>query len=279
MPVPTIREAVQAAAQALSDTARNGGTLRASIAEQDGRHDVFTTFAPYSLAATLPSVSVEGLTYAHGTITETATPAKKVAEKGAKPEAAALSLNNTPLNKYAGKATLSLEQLLQTAELERLIGGVLLRQAIHALDADIVAALGAAGAVTTTSTGSAAVLAAIGDLIGKGAQPTHIAVNPADWVSIVGATTANAGYLNMADVEAGPRGALFGLRLVPAAAVTAKTAFVYDANALVVAENVNSPLLFMGPMSDTNESLLTVDVLAVPVLAAPAGASKVAVAA
>lgn len=279
MPTPTIAEAVTAAAQALAETARAGGSIRASITSQNGLADVYAAFSPYSLASTLPTVSIEGLHYRHGKVTETATPAKKVAEKAQKPEAAALTLESSDLNKYAGKVTLSLEQLLEVAELERLIGGVLLRQSIAALDADIAAALGSAAAVTTTEKGSAAVLAAIGSLLGAGGQPDHIAVNPSDWVSMVGATTTSAGYLNMADPEGGPRGSLFGLRLVPAAAVPAKTAYVYDSRALVVAENAHSPLLFLGPMSDTNESILTVDVLAVPVLAAPAGAAKVVVAA
>lgn len=279
MPTPTIAEAVQAAAQALADTARAGGTIRASISSQNGLADVFAAFSPYSLASTIPTVALEGLTYRHGKVTETATPAKKVPEKGAKPEAAQLTLETSDLNKYAGKATLSLEQLLEVAELERLIGGVLLRQAVAALDTDIAAELAKANAVTTAEKGSAAVLAAIGALIGSGSQPDNIALNPADWAAIVGATTTSAGYLNMSDPEAGPRGTLFGLRLVPAAAVPVKTAFVYDSRALVVAENQHSPLLFLGPMSETNESVLTVDVLAVPVLAAPAGAAKVIVAA
>lgn len=279
MPTPTISEAVTAAAQALADTARAGGSIRASISSQNGLSDVFASFSPYSLASTLPTVAIEGLNYRHGKVTETGTPAKKVAEKEKKPEAAALTLENTDLVKYAGKCTLSLEQLLEVAELERLIGGVLLRQAVAALDVDIAAALGTATAVTTTDKGSAAVLAAIGSLIGAGGQPDNIALNPADWAAIVGATTTSAGYLNMSDPEAGPRGTLFGLRLVPAAAVPAKTAYVYDSRALVIAENAHSPLLFLGPMSDTNESVLTVDVLAVPVLAAPAGAAKVTIAA
>lgn len=279
MPTPTIAEAVRAAAEALTETARTGGTIRATLSSQNGLADVFAAYAPFSLASTIGTVAVDGLSYNSATVTETATPAKKVAEKGAKPEAVTLSSASTPLNKYAAKATLTLEQLLSTRELERVVGGVMLRQCVAALDADIATALATASAVTTTEHGSAAVLAAIADLIGKGANPTHIGVNPADWAGIVGATTTGGGYLNMGDAEAGPRGTLFGLQLVPAAKVPAKTAYVYDANALVVAENVHSPLLFLGPETDTNESTVIVDVLAVPVLAAPTAAAKVAVAA
>lgn len=276
MPTPTIREAVAAAAEALATAARAGTSIRASLATQNGLHDVYASYAPYSLSATATSVRVDGPAYSHTVVADSATPAKKLAEKEKKPEGIKLTAATTNLVKYGVKASLTLEQLLYNAELERVVGSVLLRQCVQALDKDIAAALATASATTTTATGSGAVLSGVADLLANGGTPSHIALNPADWAAIVGAT-ANGSYLNMANVELGPSGLLFGLRMVPSSEVPAKTAYVYDASALVVAEHVDSPLLFLGPMSDTNESLLVVDLVAVPVLANPAAVTKVTV--
>jgi HK97 family phage major capsid protein len=279
MPTPTISEAVRAAAEALSSTARQGGSIRASLSTQNGIADVFASFAPYSLAASAVPVKVEGLTYNYTSVKDSPTPAKKVAEKAQKPEGVVLTPGHVDVGKYAVKASLSLEQLLSTNDLERIIGGVLLRQCITALDADISAALAAATATTTTDKGSKAVLAAIANLLATGARPSHIAVNPADWAAILGEQATGSGYINMSSPETGPVGTLFGLTFIPSAAVPAKTAFVYDQAAVVVAEHTESPLLFMSPMSDTNESLVIVDLVAAPVLAVPGAATKVVVAA
>lgn len=270
--MPVITEA-HAAAEAVVQAVRNGTALRASMSGIS-----WGDVAPYSIAANAATFTKsESRHYTLLDVTASA-PATKVAEKAQKPEVVTATNTEVPMAKYAGWASTTAECLVYVPEAERLIADVLLSQVVQAVDVDIVTALSAKSTTVTVASsvkGSAALLEAQAALIGKGAVPRAILVNPTDYAKLLGQTTS-LGFLNFSSVELGTSGQLFGMALVPTAAVTAGTAYLVDPRGVLVAEHVESPLLFVSAMSTKNEIELVADVFAAVGVASASAVAKVA---
>lgn len=263
-----------ATARALSDAAASGQGMRVSC-----KGLAYGLSGYLSLASRLSHVTVDGLNYHGLRVKDSATPVKAVAEASAKPKAADTESTNVALGKFAGYAELSLEVLLSTDEAARVVTDVLYRQALQALDAAIITEAGKAGnstAITSTATSvGGKLIDAAATVMAAGGRPGVVAVNPTDYAKIIGATD-NSGYVNTNDPERGPSGLFMGMALVPTAAAAADTAYVIDPAAIVVAENTESPLLFLSPMSTSNVATVILDLVAAPLVVLPAGVGKVA---
>lgn len=254
--MPIVEQAHQAAV-AIIDAVQSGNGLRASM------HGLsWAEYAPFSVSAYATTTVSESRHFTLLEVSPSGTPATHVAEGVEKPIVAEAHQSEVQLQKYAGRAHVSLECLVYTREAERLLADVVLNQVVQAMDTDLVAAMGAKHTpVTTTAKGSAALLEAQAALLGLGAVPTTVAVNPSDYAKLL-SQTANGAFLNFSSAELGTRGLLFGMALVPSAKVPAGTAYVFDGRGLVVAELAESPMLFVSSMSTKNEVDIIVDVFA-----------------
>ena len=272
--MPTTAEKVttsEQAAKAVVSAAESGGGVRASMAGL-----AWAGMSPFSLAAHCAHTTTDRSTFTLLAYEPSPTPATIVAEGDPKPEAILSARKELPLVKHAGYVEATLEQLLWAPSAEQVLSNVLVKQAVASLDKAIVAALDTTNTpVTATGSASQRILAAHAELLGLGSVPGAIAVSPADYAAIVGAET-NSGYLNLERPEEGFPGRLFGLGLVPTPAVVEGTAFVFDPSGVVVAEQAESPMLFVSPMSVSNTLTVIVDLIAATGIASSTAVAKVA---
>ncbi len=266
------QDVLGAAVQAVTDAARSGQSMRASA---NGL--AYGLAGSASIAAQCSTVEIDAKTYHALVVTDSGTPVTTVNEGAAKPNAIVTAGTSVDLVKHAGYASVSLESLTYYDETRRVITDVLWRQAVRSLDSAIVTAMAAAATVVVSADASPSVrvIAALAKAIDDAATPTAVVVNPADWAAIVSENDGGQ-YLNMASGESGPTGTFMGCNLVPASAVPAKTAYVFDSSAVVVAHHKDAPMLFLGAMDTSNKANLIIDLLAAPLVTLPKGVAKVA---
>jgi hypothetical protein len=200
----------------------------------------------------------------------TATPPAKVPKGGVKPVSVKLTASTRPIGKYAGIGELELEDVADSDSLAGAVYSVLIDGCLQAFDADIGAALTAgAGLDATGPDWASAVLAGIA------------AVPSANVLVMAGADYASAaspsGGFSMSAADSIP--VLFGLQVVLCAGLAAGTAFVANANALMVADSRLSPVVVVDPYSkaDTNTTRLVVDLMADAFVTAPGAVCAVTV--
>lgn len=262
-----------ATANALTEAARSGQGMRVSCR---GLSYALTGYV--SLAGQVNHVYVAGKHYSGLVVSDTATKVKVVAEGTAKPKAAETTTESVDIVKHAGYAEVSLESLVFYDEALRVVRDVLFRQALQSVDAALVTEM-AAHSTTLTTTGtdlSAKIIDGAAQLIAAGARSSVIGINPTDYAALVSANSGGQ-YLNMNDPERGPSGLFMSHRLIPTAAVPAKTVYLIDPTAVVVAEEEDSPYLFLSPMSTDNKSNVILDLFAAPLVVLPGGVGKITI--
>ena len=261
-----------ATANAITEAAKSGQGMRVSC---KGLSYGLTGY--YSLAGQVNHVYVEGRSYSGLVVKDTATKVAVVDEGKPKPKAADTETKSVDIVKHAGYASVSLESLVFYDEAVRVVRDVLFRQALQSLDTALVTALAASStALTTPGTSvSSKLIDGAAQLIAAGARSSVLALNPADYAALIGANSGGQ-YLNMNDPERGPSGLFLSHKLVPISAVPADTAYLIDPAAVVIAEEENSPYLFVSPMSTANLSEIILDLFAAPLVVLPGGVGKVA---
>jgi hypothetical protein len=201
-----------------------------------------------------------------------ATPASKVSEGSAKPNAVKFTPRNAmPLNKYAGYAEWSLEADLSAESLATVVANVLGAQCVQALEADCIAALetaGAAGDPVSGTTLQAAVIAAQAQILSNGGRPSIVVLGTDGYADLV--SLGSTGFV--VDPTSGPIGTWLGSVVHVSPTVAAGTAYVLDSAAMFIAENESSPVGIVNPFSQArsaNRIELVLDVIAAPVVVAP----------
>lgn len=253
-------------AAGMVDELTSGRPARISLGSKD------TAFSwlpglPVSIASYVSTAKVAGMSADVVVIEPSLTPVAKVTAGSQKPHATKFTPKAIQLAKYAGMAEFTLETHLSTDALLSVLGQVLGGQALQALEADAVAALGAAAGSATGADLQAAVVAGQAKVLSIGARPGLVVLGPAGYSSLV--TGGAAGFHT--DPTAGPIGTWLGSIVHVSPSVPAGTAYVLDPSAVFIAENEVSPLALLDPYSgsDTNTLRVVVDVIAAPVVIHP----------
>jgi|GEM_PF-4252517 len=254
------------------------------------RHSLGTTqeaFAwtegmPPTLANYIGATPVSGMRFDFVTVSPSATPAAKVAEKAAKPVAVSFVPGTKTLSKYAGQGTWTLEADLSAEALAAAVYQVIAGQCLMALEADILDVLDAGAAIdipgTATDTWPALLLAAQAAILGAGGRPGVIVVSPTDYAEMMTTGGESGGFAMFNDPEAGPLGRLlFGSAVHVSPALEAGTAYVLDPAAVLVGENENSPVVIANPYTSasTNEIQLVVDLIAAAAVVQPGAVAQI----
>jgi hypothetical protein len=260
--MPAINDLAAELARQLSST---GNAARATMGDRAVAFG-WMQGARVSASNLFASALVEGLTWKATRISLTGTPPVRVARGGVKPVAAQVASTTRTLVKFAGTAEAELEDIIDTQALVPTLGAVIVDGCMAAFDADIAAALEAAGGPAVAGLSWADAI-----LQGIAAVPSAsiLVASAADYPAIV---SPGAGYTLDPTTQVP---VLFGLRVV-IAPVTAGSAYVCDAGALMCAESTLTPLAVVDPFSraDVNVTRVVVDVLGDAYVTAPAGIAK-----
>lgn len=261
-------------AATLATQITDGRAGRATLGTRDVAFD-WTTGAPPVLARFVANALIDGLSFTAVTVKPSATKVAKVVEGGTKPNAVTLTSGDVPLSKYAGLATFSTERAIATDSLVPAVYACLISQALLAYDADAIAALSAAAAITETGTSwTGAILAGYAAVATTGALPDLLVMSGADYAAALEAP--GSGYTldpTTATVS------LFGMRICVSAAATPGTAYVLPAAAVLAVENTYSPIVVCDPFSGlaTNEVRLAAELFAGVAVTSPGQVAKVTV--
>lgn len=208
-------------------------------------------------------------------VTETGTPATKVAKSATKPVGATVASVSKTIPKYAAMATLTLEDFEQSEAVIGHVCSTLFAQAAVAQDADAVAALDAAVAepvaagswVAAISAGQAAVAA-------KGGAPNLLVVPAADWADLATEIADSAGLVT-------PSGDalldVLGSRVVISPGAPAGEAFVVDPSACVTVLRDAGVIVDAASGADTNTIRVVADLFAATFVTRPSGVAAIAV--
>jgi hypothetical protein len=226
---------------------------------------------PTTLANYVNTGQVTGMTTDVVIVEPSATPAAKVAEGTEKPLAVKFTPKTVTLSKFAGYAEWTLEAQLSTNALANVVANVIAAQCLQALETDCVAALdtaGTAGDPVSGATLQAAVIAAQAQVLSNGGRPSIVVLGTDGYADLV--SLGSTGFV--VDPTAGPIGTWLGSVVHVSPSVAAGTAYVLDSNAMFIAENELSPIGIISPYNQarSNKVELVVDILAAPVVVAPA---------
>lgn len=270
----TATDVAKNAADAVVEAAQNGRSMTASMSGLN-----WGAIAGTSLLAHVSLVSTESRYYGLLGVNQ-AGDAAVVPESGQKPEVAATEKQDLPLEKHAGYAVATQEDLIHTATAEWLISGVVLRQIAKSVDKAIVAQLDARNTpvdVSAASGPAAAIVAAQAELLANGLAPDVLALAPDAYASLIGESAAS-GYALIGGVtgpSAGSQGSLFGMTLVASNAVADGQGYLYDSRNVVVAHHAKAPQIWLGAMSTKNELDIIGDYNAAAGVASPDGVAAV----
>jgi len=232
---------------------------------------------PPTLADYCATATSAGMTFPAVIVGNSSTPAGLVAERGLKPLGASFTTANIPLRKFAGRATFTLEQTLDSAGLANVLTHVLGGQAVQALEAEGVAQLEASASETVNGTTLVeAVVAAQARVLANGGRPGILVLGTGGYADLV----ANGATGLVTDPAAGPVGRWLGMAVHVSPAVTdPAAAFVLDPDSVLVIQHETSPLVILDPFSNssTNEISLVVDLVAAVAVTSPGGVVKASV--
>jgi hypothetical protein len=203
-----------------------------------------------------------------------------VAERALKPQVAETVRQDLNVEKHAGWAEATVEDLSYVKTCEWLIGGVVLRQIAMSVDRAIVAALDANNQIVDYDPAAmepfGILLAAQAQLMANGVCPDTVAVSPSMYVEIISGMSASGfAQLGQAEIPTGGTGRLLGMSLVTSNAVADNTMYVFDSKDVVAAELSASPQLWLGAMSTSNIQQIVGDAFFACGVASPFGVVKV----
>ena len=225
MSLLTATPALESLANSLTATGMDVPS-RTRLGEKDPAF-AWTTGLPSIVARHVSTVDVAGSGYSAFQVVPAGTPGS-VAEGGTKDTLATGSFVNVSVKKYAGLASLSTEQHVQTDAAVAAFKHVLTQQVLKAYDADCIAAMVAdADATGSGSTFAAAILDGIANVISNGGNPDLIIMSGADYATAV--ESPGSGYL--LDPRSGVP-SLFGLSVGLATGAAAGESFVLDSSAV-----------------------------------------------
>ena len=260
-------------AEKLTTDLRSGLASRASLSGSQAAAFAWTDGLPPSIANYVTTVSVPGMRFDTVVASPSATPAGKVAEGAPKPNSVAFTTTTTPLAKYAGYGTWSLEADLSAEALAAAIYQVITGQSLMALETDVLAAI--ADGATIAATGASwaeALLSAQAQVLANGGRPGVISVSAADYAALMLENAGAGGFAMFNDPAAGPLGQLlFGSAVHVSPTQIAGTAYVFDPTAVLIGENEASPIVIADPFSQSvnNKIQLVVDLIAAGVVVGP----------
>lgn len=208
-------------------------------------------------------------------VSETGTPATKVAKSAAKPVGAQVNTVSKTIAKYAAMANLTLEDFEQSEQAVAAVASTLLAQAAVAQDTDAVAALDSAAAEPTPAASwIAAISAGQSAVAAKGGRPNLIVVPAVDWADLAAEVASTAGLTS-------PSGEallnVLGSRVVISPGAPAGEAFVVDPTACVNVLRDVGVLVDALSGADTNTIRVVVDLVASTFVVRPSGVAAIAV--
>ena len=203
-----------------------------------------------------------------------------VPERGQKPQVAETVRQDLNVEKHAGWAEATVEDLSYVKTCEWLIGGVVLRQIAMSVDRAIVAALDANNQPVDYDPAGAEpfgiLLAAQAQLMANGVCPDTVVASPSAYVEIISGMSASGfAQLGQAEIPHGGTGRLLGMSLVTSNAVADENLYVFDSKDVVAAELSASPQLWLGAMSTSNIQQIVGDAFFACGVASPFGVVKV----
>jgi hypothetical protein len=264
--VPSVNDLAAELARQLTST---GNAARATVGDRAQAFSWTAGIRPWA-GSVFASTLADGMQWRPTLVELTATPPAKVAKGGTKPVAVTLTASTRRLSTYAGIGEMEMEDIADSDSLVGAVYSVLIDGCLQAFDADIGAALTAGAGVTATGPDwSSALLAGIA------------AVPSANVLVMAGADYASAaspsGGFSMSAADSIP--VLFGLQVVLCAGLAAGTAFVANANALMVCDSRLSPVVVCDPYSraETNTTRLVADLMSDAFVTAPGAVCAVTV--
>lgn len=259
MPVLTTTgpPAISDLASRLVSDLNDGRIARQTIQGNRATAFEWTTGLPMILARQVQAATTDGLSWTAVRIAPSGTPAAKVAEGAAKPNAVTITSAAQALSKYAGLANCSTEQAIGTDALVPALASVVANSCLIAYDADCIAALAADhGPEVGGADWPSAINAGVAAVAGAGGSPEVLALSAADYATAV--QSPGPGYA-MDPTQGVP--SLWGLRIVMSAAIASGTAYVLDPSGVLAVELDGSPVAVVDPYTGlaTNAVRLAVE--------------------
>lgn len=215
------------------------------------------TVANYATPAT-----ASGMSFPVTRVTESGTPAAKVAAGAAKPDAATVTEADESLSKFAGIGKARLENFLNADSLAGAIARVLGASSLKAFELDAIGKLTAAmGTPVTAADWVGAAAAAQAQVVGRGGTPTVFVISHLDYAAFMLDVLATNAFSQSPE---SPIGAILGSPIHVSPSAPAGTAFVFDSAGVVCVEHEASPLVIVDTvtLASTNEIRIVGDLVA-----------------
>ena len=253
--------------QKIIDDLRQSGMSRGTLG--GGIAFGWTEQLPPTIASYCATELVEGMSVPTVRVSESGTPATIVAEGAPKPTGTVIATGTTPLRKFAGLGTFTMEASLTASGVAAAVAAVLGSSALMAFEEHAMGVLETdAGETATGGTWTAALAAAQGVLLGNGGRPALTIVSAADYGTLLGEISAGAGFSQSPD---SPVGAFYGSPLHVSPRLAAGSAFVLDTAAVVAFQHRESPLVVCDAVSqaEVNTARLVIDIVGAVAVANP----------
>lgn len=208
-------------------------------------------------------------------VSETGTPATKVAPSAVKPVGAQVQSVSKTIPKFAAMANLTLEDFEQSEAVIGQVVSTLFAQAATAQDADAVAALNAATpAAVPASSWVGAISAGQAQVAAKGGRPNLIVVPAVDWADLASEVATTAGLVT-------PSGAqimsVLGSAVVISPLAPAGESYVVDPTACVTVLRDAGVIVDTASGADTNTIRVVADLFAATFVTRPSGVAAISV--
>lgn len=222
-----------------------------------------------TVASFVETTTSAGMSFGVTRVAPSGTPATVVAAGLPKPAAVAVSSESIALEKHAGHAKVSIEQVLDTSGLLPAIQSVIGAGCLLSFEARAMGVLAAdAGGTASGATWLAALTAGQATVIGAGGSPGLIVLSSADYSAVIGELSASAGFATDARSAVGQ---FLGSLLHVSPKLATGSAYVLDPGAVIAVQGQDSPLVTVDPFSESinNNVILVSDLFAVLVVANP----------
>lgn len=226
------------------------------------------------LTAVVESAVTSQMTFPATRVAPSGTPAAVTAPAAAKPSAFTLAAQTIALQKFSGQTSCNFESMIDSANLVSAVTQSLIHGAALAWESALVATIVADADVlkVTKAPAAGSILEAQAALLTNGNPCDILALSPADYATILGAS-GTAGVLT---VVANPQEAvqtLFGSRIVVSAGLATGTALLLSSDAVLAVEHDASPAVLVDPYSGSSNNTIKViaDVVAGCMVTRPSG--------
>jgi Phage capsid family len=224
------------------------------------------------LTSVVDSAITSQMNFTTNRVHATGTPAAAVTAGSAKPTAFDLVAKSIALKKFSGITTANFESLIDAANLTNAVAMSLVHGAALAWEKDLVATILADADILKHDAvpGAAGILAAQAMLLENGNQPDILALSPADYASVLGAS-GTAGTLTVVSNPQEAVQTLFGSQIVVSAGLATGTALLMSKDACLAVEHDQSPAILVDPYSGSSNNTIKVvaDVVAGCIVARP----------